>query len=412
MPRTLPIGGPGTGYLHEAKDQTGAMERIAATCLHPTTHQEIADEIAHAFTFFAGVRPRPVHVEIPLDLLEERGDATISITPATQPSTPHSAEIAAVADVLVGAERVFIAAGGGSIGATSSVVALAELLGAAGFWAAVFGLAAAWAYSAPPLRLKQNGWWGNAACGFSYEGLAWITGGAVMLGGAYTRQEMIESVKRGLYAVNFGGGQVDITNGKFVFSASEAYMIENGRLSYPVKGATLIGNGPDALTRVAMVGNDLALDSGVGTCGKEGQSVPVGVGQPTLRIGDVGPMGRILVAGEPGSQIIEALAPQAGEWVIDKPGKGMFYNTGLHERLQTAEISHLIFMGVTTEVCVQTSMREANDRGYECLLLEDCTESYFPEYKQATLDMVRAQGAIVGWTTHSAHLLQDLGGMK
>ena len=131
MPRTLPIGGPGTGYLHEAKDQTGAMERIAATCLHPTTHQEIADEIAHAFTFFAGVRPRPVHVEIPLDLLEERGDATISITPATQPSTPHSAEIAAVADVLVGAERVFIAAGGGSIGATSSVVALAELLGAA-----------------------------------------------------------------------------------------------------------------------------------------------------------------------------------------------------------------------------------------------------------------------------------------
>ena len=105
-----------------------------------------------------------------------------------------------------------------------------------------------------------------------------------MLNGQSDPQEIIASVKNGLYAVNFGGGQVDITNGKFVFSASEAYMIENGRLSYPVKGATLIGNGPDALTRLAMVGNDLSLDSGVGTCGKEGQSVPVGVGQPTLRI--------------------------------------------------------------------------------------------------------------------------------
>ena len=105
-----------------------------------------------------------------------------------------------------------------------------------------------------------------------------------MLNGQSDPKEIIASVKNGLYAVNFGGGQVDITNGKFVFSASEAYMIENGRLSYPVKGATLIGNGPDALTRVAMVGNDLSLDSGVGTCGKEGQSVPVGVGQPTLRI--------------------------------------------------------------------------------------------------------------------------------
>jgi len=105
-----------------------------------------------------------------------------------------------------------------------------------------------------------------------------------MLNGGRDPQEIIASVKHGLYAVNFGGGQVDIASGKFVFSASEAYMIENGRLSYPVKGATLIGNGPDALTRVAMVGNDLSLDSGVGTCGKEGQSVPVGVGQPTLRI--------------------------------------------------------------------------------------------------------------------------------
>ena len=105
-----------------------------------------------------------------------------------------------------------------------------------------------------------------------------------MLNGERSPQEIIASVKDGLYAVNFGGGQVDITNGKFVFSASEAYRIENGRATYPVKGATLIGNGPDVLTRVSMVGNDLALDTGVGTCGKEGQSVPVGVGQPTLRI--------------------------------------------------------------------------------------------------------------------------------
>jgi len=97
-------------------------------------------------------------------------------------------------------------------------------------------------------------------------------------------QEIIASVRDGLYAVNFGGGQVDITNGKFVFSAAEAWKIENGVLAYPVKGATLIGNGPDALTRVALIGNDFALDAGVGTCGKDGQSVPVGVGQPTLRI--------------------------------------------------------------------------------------------------------------------------------
>jgi len=108
-----------------------------------------------------------------------------------------------------------------------------------------------------------------------------------MLGGDKDPQEVIASVKNGLYAVNFGGGQVDITNGKFVFSASEAYMIENGKIAYPVKGATLIGNGPDILHRVSMVGNDMELDSGVGVCGKEGQSVPVGVGQPTLRIEDV-----------------------------------------------------------------------------------------------------------------------------
>ena len=105
-----------------------------------------------------------------------------------------------------------------------------------------------------------------------------------MLKGDKDPKDIIASVKKGLYAVNFGGGQVDITNGKFVFSASEAFMIENGKVTYPVKGATLIGNGPDALTRVSMIGNDLQLDTGVGTCGKEGQSVPVGVGQPTLRI--------------------------------------------------------------------------------------------------------------------------------
>jgi len=105
-----------------------------------------------------------------------------------------------------------------------------------------------------------------------------------MLPGESAPEEIIASVERGLYAVNFGGGQVDITSGKFVFSASEAYLIENGRITTPVKGATLIGNGPEAMTRVSMVGNDLQLDSGVGTCGKEGQSVPVGVGQPTLKI--------------------------------------------------------------------------------------------------------------------------------
>jgi TldD protein len=105
-----------------------------------------------------------------------------------------------------------------------------------------------------------------------------------MLGGESDPQEIIASVDSGLYAVSFGGGQVDITNGKFVFSASEAYLIEDGKLTRPVKGASLIGNGPDVLTRITMVGNDLALDTGVGTCGKNGQSVPVGVGLPTIRI--------------------------------------------------------------------------------------------------------------------------------
>jgi TldD protein len=105
-----------------------------------------------------------------------------------------------------------------------------------------------------------------------------------MLPGPHAPEEIIASVDKGLYCRNFGGGQVDITSGKFVFSASEAYLIENGRLGAPVKGATLIGNGPEVMTRITMVGNDLRLDDGVGTCGKEGQDVPVGVGQPTLRV--------------------------------------------------------------------------------------------------------------------------------
>ncbi|MDR3451706.1 MAG: metalloprotease TldD [Rhodoferax sp.] len=105
-----------------------------------------------------------------------------------------------------------------------------------------------------------------------------------MLGGDKDPKEIVASIKKGLYATNFGGGQVDITSGKFVFSASEAYWVENGKIQYPVKGATIVGNGPDALTRVTLIGNDMKLDPGVGTCGKEGQSVPVGVGQPTLRI--------------------------------------------------------------------------------------------------------------------------------
>ena len=105
-----------------------------------------------------------------------------------------------------------------------------------------------------------------------------------MLGGTHTREEIVASIERGLYATNFGGGQVDITSGKFVFSASEAFWVEKGRIQYPVKGATLVGSGPEALKHVTMIGNDLQLDTGVGVCGKEGQSVPVGVGQPTLRI--------------------------------------------------------------------------------------------------------------------------------
>jgi TldD protein len=105
-----------------------------------------------------------------------------------------------------------------------------------------------------------------------------------MLGGATPAQEIVASIKKGLYATNFGGGQVDITSGKFVFSASEAYWVENGKIQYPVKGATLVGSGPESLKKITMIGDDMALDTGVGVCGKEGQSVPVGVGQPTLRI--------------------------------------------------------------------------------------------------------------------------------
>ncbi len=121
-------------------------------------------------------------------------------------------------------------------------------------------------------------------------------------------------------------------------------------------------------------------------------------GSPRLRIGDEGPMGRILIAGEEGTEIVSECYPRPGEIVIDKPGKGAFYKTDLAEHLQRLGISNLIVGGVTTEVCVQTTMREANDRGYDCLLVEEATESYFPEFKRSTLEMIRAQGAIVGWT--------------
>ncbi|OQP87114.1 cysteine hydrolase [Rhizobium rhizosphaerae] len=120
-------------------------------------------------------------------------------------------------------------------------------------------------------------------------------------------------------------------------------------------------------------------------------------GNPSLRIGDPGTMGRILIAGEAGADIIQALYPLPGETVIDKPGKGAFYATPLGEMLKEKGVRQLVFAGVTTEVCVQTTMREANDRGYECLLATDATESYFPEFKKAAIDMMTAQGAIVGW---------------
>ena len=129
-------------------------------------------------------------------------------------------------------------------------------------------------------------------------------------------------------------------------------------------------------------------------------------GAPQARIGDVGPMGRILVRGEPGNAIVDALAPIAGEIVIDKPGKGAFYATHLGEVLAQHGITHLVFAGVTTEVCVQTTMREANDRGYDCVLIEDATASYIPAFKAATLDMIRSQGGIVGWTAALADVLE------
>lgn len=131
-------------------------------------------------------------------------------------------------------------------------------------------------------------------------------------------------------------------------------------------------------------------------------------GSCKLRIGDEGPMGRILISGEPGNDIIDALQPLSGETVIEKPGKGAFYATDLKAILDERTITHLIFAGVTTEVCVQTTMREANDRGYDCLLAEDATESYFPAFKAATLDMIRAQGAIVGWTATVAQISDAL----
>ncbi len=132
-------------------------------------------------------------------------------------------------------------------------------------------------------------------------------------------------------------------------------------------------------------------------------------GNPTLRIGDAGPMGRLLVRGEPGHQIIGTLAPVAGEVVIDKPGKGAFCATPLQAELQARGVTQLVVAGVTTEVCVQTTLREANDRGYDCLLVEEATASYFPAFKAATIEMVVAQGGIVGWAAPLAAVLQALG---
>jgi nicotinamidase-related amidase len=131
-------------------------------------------------------------------------------------------------------------------------------------------------------------------------------------------------------------------------------------------------------------------------------------GKPALRIGDPGPMGRILISGEPGADIIPELYPVEGEIVLDKPGKGAFYATPLGEILAERNIRQLVFAGVTTEVCVQTTMREANDRGFECLLATDATESYFPEFKKAAIDMITAQGAIVGWATTVDQIVEAL----
>ena len=133
-------------------------------------------------------------------------------------------------------------------------------------------------------------------------------------------------------------------------------------------------------------------------------------GNPALRIGDKGPMGRLLVRGEPGCEIVAALAPIAGELVIDKPGKGAFYATPLHAELMRLGVTQLVFAGVTTEVCVQTTMREANDRGYDCLLVEEATASYFPHFKAATIEMVVAQGGIVGWAAPLAAVVNAVTG--
>ncbi|MEI4487474.1 isochorismatase family cysteine hydrolase [Frigidibacter sp. MR17.14] len=131
-------------------------------------------------------------------------------------------------------------------------------------------------------------------------------------------------------------------------------------------------------------------------------------GSPSLRIGDPGPMGRVLIMGEPGAEIVPELAPAPGEIVIDKPGKGAFYATDLGAHLARMGTRTLIFAGVTTEVCVQTTMREANDRGFDCLLATDATESYFPAFKAAAIEMIRAQGAIVGWTARTGQILRVL----
>ena len=131
-------------------------------------------------------------------------------------------------------------------------------------------------------------------------------------------------------------------------------------------------------------------------------------GKGALRIGDAGPMGRLLVRGEAGASIVPECAPLEGEMVIDKPGKGMFFATDCERLLRAAGVTHLVFAGVTTEVCVQTSMREANDRGFECLLVSDATESYFPQFKAAAIEMIVAQGGIVGWATSFAQLKEAL----
>lgn len=131
-------------------------------------------------------------------------------------------------------------------------------------------------------------------------------------------------------------------------------------------------------------------------------------GNPSLRIGDEGPMGRILVSGEPGADIIPELYPIENEIVIDKPGKGAFYKTDLPQILTKIGTKQLVFAGVTTEVCVQTTMREANDRGFDCILAKDATESYFPEFKKSAIDMIKAQGAIVGWVSSVDEILDGL----